>query len=221
MTTSRRSLLAAGATGTLAVTSGCLDVVFGGEPLEFDAGRVAPTDAALADTGYEVDETDQRSVEQTISLGVDRQVRGSFWSSTYAKRREHEGELRDASLFAAISLPGMKAVGHSFNPLDGMSSKELLEEILERVDGAYGSIEDVSHEESFSLEILEAGREVDVFVGETEFAGERVEVDITISSFDHEDDLIVLVGSHPDLLAEESANLELLMESVEHPVGDG
>lgn len=220
MTTSRRSLLATGATGALAATAGCLDVVFGGEPLEFDADRVAPTDAALADTDYEVHETDQRSVERTISVGVDRQIRGSFWSSTYTKRREHEGELRDASLFAAISLPGMKAVGRSLNPLDGMSSKELLEEILERVGGTYGSIEDVTHEDSFSLEILEAGREVDVFVGETEFAGERVEIDVTIASFDHEDDLIVLVGSHPGLLAEESANLELLMESVEHPVGD-
>ncbi|WP_306058342.1 DUF6517 family protein [Natronococcus wangiae] len=218
MTTSRRSFLAAGAGGGLALTSGCLDVVFGGEPLEFDADRVAPADAALADADYDEHEIDQRSLDRTIGAGVERQVRGSFWTSTYTKRREYEGELRDASMFAAVSVPGMKALGRSVNPLDGLSSEELLEEILERVDGEYGSIENVTHEESFSLEILDAGREVDTFVGETVFESEPVDVDVTITSFNHEDDLIVLLGSHPDLLAEESANLEILMESVEHPV---
>lgn len=218
MTTSRRQLLAAGATGALALTAGCLDFVFGGEPLEIHSDRVAPTDAALADTGYREREIDHRSIEETVDVGVERELRASVWSSVYVKQREHEGELRDASLFAGVSLPGMEMAGRSFNPLDGMSSKELLEEFLEQVETEYGAVENVDHEESFSLEVLEASREVDRFVGDTRVDDERVAVEIAITSFNHGDDLIVLLGSYPELLAEESANVEVLMESVEHPV---
>lgn len=219
MRTSRRSLLATGATGTLALSAGCLDFAFGADPLEFDAGRVAPTEAALAAAGYEPHRVERQSIEQSFDVGIERDIRASFWSSVYAKRREYEGTQREASLFAAISLPGMAAAGYSINPLADFSSKELVEELLERAATEYGSIENVSHEESFGLDILDAGRAAETFVGETTFDGERVEVSITIASFNHDDDLIVLLGTHPDLLAGEGANLEELMESVEHPVG--
>ena len=219
MTLSRRSLLAAGATGTLALTAGCLDFVLGNGPLEFEAERVAPDEETLAETGYEEDDVKHEELEETVEVsGIEREVRASLWASLYTKERELMGATREAAVFGAVSVPAVEVAGRSFNPLADMDGEELLEELLDRFEGGQGSVENISHEESFDLEILSGGREVDVFAGETEYGGETVEVEISLASFTHEDDMIVLLGSHPRQLAQESANIELLMESVDHPV---
>ncbi|WP_293029437.1 DUF6517 family protein [Natronococcus sp.] len=218
MTPSRRSVLAAGAAGGLALGAGCLDVVSGEEPLEFAADRVEPAEATVAETGYESRRSEYESIDRTVGVGLEREVRASIWQSVYSKSQEYEGEDREASLFAAVSTPEMAVAGRSANPLADASNEELLEEILDRVDGAHGEIDGLEHERSFVLEILGAGREVDVFAGDTDLDGERVGVDVLITSFDHEDDFLVAVGTHPTLLVAESANLELLLESLEHPL---
>ncbi|AEH38836.1 DUF6517 family protein [Halopiger xanaduensis] len=218
MTPSRRSLLAAGTTSALALTAGCLDFVLGNGPLEFDAERVAPTDAAFEETGYEETQVEEQSIDETIQAGVERDVRASMWLSLYSKARDLQGETIDASVFAAVSIPAIEVAGRSFNPIENMSNEELLEEVMNRAGDDFGSVRNIGREESFGLDILGAGREVDVFSGETEFEGRTVEVEISLTSFAHEEDLLILVGSHPKPFAEESANLEVLMESVEHPV---
>lgn len=218
MTTSRRAFLAGSATTGLALTAGCLDFVLGDGPLEFHADQVAPTQSALDETGYEEQSIDEETIEESVEAGVEREVRATIWLSTYTKELEFNGEQQEASLFAAVSIPAIEVAGRSFNPLDDLSNEELLEEFLGEVGGDRGSIEDIDHEETFSLSVLDSTRDVDVFVGETEFQGERVDVDIRMTSFDHEDDLIVLLGSHPQLLADEGPAIEELMESVEHPV---
>lgn len=218
MTSSRRSILAAGAAGALALSAGCLGVVSGEEPLEFAADRVEPAEATVAETGYESRRSERAPIDRTVEAGLEREVRASIWQSVYSKTREHRGEDREASLFAAVSTPGMAVAGRSVNPLVDASSEELLEEILDRVDGPHGDLEGLERERSFALEILGAGRGVDVFAGETDLDGERVGVDVLVAAFDHEGDFLVTVGTHPTLLAEESANLELLLESLEHPL---
>ncbi|EMA41124.1 DUF6517 family protein [Halobiforma nitratireducens] len=223
MTTSRRSLLAAGATGTLALTAGCLDFALGNAPLEFTARRAAPSDATLEGTGYVEDEVEEQSFEETVEVaGLEREVRAGIWTSVYTKDRDFEGQTHEASVFAAVSVPGMEVAGYSVNPLDGLSNEELLEEFLEQLEGGEGedgfALEDLEHDETFQLPILGEGRDVDAFVGETEFQGRTVDVDVVVSSFLHDDDLLVVLGSYPEPFAEESANVEVLMESLEHPI---
>lgn len=219
MTLSRRSLLAAGATGALAMTAGCVDVVLGNGPLTFDSDRVVPSDDALEETGYTEDDVGEETIERTVELpgGVERSVEASISTATYSKAVEYEGEERDGAAFAAVSIPGMEIAGRSLNPVDDMSNEELLERFLSQVDGDQGDVSDLTHQDSFGLEILDTGREIDVFVGESDLGGERIEVEINLTSFDHEGDLLVLLGTYPKLLTEESANAELLLESVEHP----
>lgn len=219
MTHSRRSLLAAGATGTIALTAGCLDFVLGNGPLEFTSDRVAPTDQALEDTGYSEETVEERTMERSEEIGgIERDFEASIWTSIYTKQVEYRGQKREGSAFAAVSIPGMEIAGKSVNPLDDMSNEELLERFLGQVNNEHGEISDISHDESFSLDILGDGRDVDTFVGQTDLEGETIDIEITISSFDHEDDLLVLLGVLPKMLTEESANVEILMESVEHPV---
>ncbi|WP_049921062.1 DUF6517 family protein [Halopiger djelfimassiliensis] len=217
-TPSRRTLLAAGATGTLALTAGCLDFVLGKGPLEFDSSRVAPTETALTETEYENQTVEEETIEETIDVGVEREIRASLWRSHYSKEIEYQGRTHEGALFAAVSVPAMEVLGRSFNPLDDMSNEELLERLLSEVDGEQGNVENIRHDESFGLEILGEGREVDRFVGQSEFDGEPIDVELTLTAVSHADDLLVLLGSYPRNFAEEAVNVELLMESVEHPV---
>ncbi|WP_254764225.1 DUF6517 family protein [Natrinema marinum] len=220
MTYSRRSVLAAGATGSLALTAGCLDFVLGNGPLEFNADRVAPTDGALEETGYQEKEVREESLDRTVELpgGVERDVSASIWASVYTKQVEYAGQKREGAAFAAVSVPGMEIAGRSVNPIDDMSNKELLERFMSQVETEQGAIEDITHEGSFQLEILGDSRTVDTFIGESELEGQTIEIELKLTSFDHEGDLPVLIGLYPKMLTEEAANAEVLMESVEHPV---
>lgn len=218
MTYSRRAILATGATGTLALTAGCLDFALGNGPLELSAERVAPTDAALEDAGYDEYEIEDRSIEETIEVGVERDVEARVWSSIYSKEVEYQGIEREGAFFVAVSIPDVSVLGRSFNPIADMTNEELLEEFMSEIDSDHADVENISKVDSFTLDSLGDGRTVDVFEGESDFEGEPIDVEIPVASFDHEDDLIVLLGNYPAPLAEESANAEVLMESVEHPV---
>lgn len=221
MSRSRRTFLAAGATGALALTAGCLDFARGDSPLELSAEQAVPSDETLAETDYESHQVEEEVVEETVEAGVEREVQATLWTSIYSKAVEYpqgSGQEHEAAFFGAVSIPDYSVLGYSLNPAADMSNEEILEEFLDEMDGDQGEIENVTHQESFDLEILGEGREVDVFDGETELEGREVDVEIKLASFTHEDDVIVLLGTYPAALAEESANVELLMESVEHPV---
>jgi len=219
MTLSRRSLLAAGATGTLALTAGCVDVVLGNAPLELDSKRVAPTDDALTQAGYTEREVNSDPIERTVELpgGVERDVRATVWRSIYTKNVDYAGQTREGAAFAAVSIPGMEIAGRSLNPLGELSNKELLERFLEQVSTDNGEISNIQQEESFGLDILGGGRSVDLFVGQSDLEGETIDIEIKLTSFTHEGDLLVLLGTYPRMLTAEAANAEELMESVEHP----
>ena len=218
MTPSRRTVLAAGATGALALTAGCVDFVLGNGPLEIEAERAAPADAVLEETDYEEDEIEQETVEESVDVGVERDVEATVRSSTYAKEITFRDTEDDGCFFAAVSIPDVSVAGRSFNPLEEKSNEELLAEFRDELEGEYDSIDDLTHRESFGLEVLGDGRPVDVFEGETTYAEERIDVDVAVTSFAHEGDLLVLIGTYPAALAGEGANVEELMESVDHPV---
>lgn len=259
---SRRSFLAAGATGTLALSAGCLGVVLGTEPIEFTASRAAPSTAALESTGYVETQSNEELLEETIDVGVSREIRASYWLVAYSKEVDLsdsvEGELEDgtdedvdgvdaeaesadhaeteavdleeaedvdlepfesqeAAFFVAVSMPGIEVLGRSFNPLEGLGSEELIGELLPQ-SGDEDGVERVEPAGSVSLPILGADRDVDRFEATTEVEGEAVELDLSITSFTHEDDLLVLLGGHPAALEDEADDLATLFESVEHPL---
>ena len=293
MPSSRRSVLAAGATGALALTAGCFEFVTGDGPLEFEAARAGPTEAALEETGYELADVEEERFEETVEFGVEREIRASFWYATYTKSPtldddgaeellEGDGsslegtddedgaddvdeiddeELEEALLdeygdglpddeteaddtdeggtldeldgasmddavpldsgevgehtFVALSTPGIEVAGRSLNPLEGLAADELLEELLDQSDQ---NVEDVSHEESFTLEILGEDRDVERFTGHAGANGETAPVTLTVTSFGHADDFVVLLGAHLEAFEAEAEHVETLMASVEHPL---
>ncbi|WP_255192232.1 DUF6517 family protein [Natronobeatus ordinarius] len=267
---SRRSFLAAGATGTLALSAGCLGVVLGTEPIEFTASRAAPSTASLESTGYTETQSNEELLEETVDVGVSREIRASYWLVTHSKEvdlqdaveeRLDEAELdetgleeaddvdleetddvdleeaddvdlgeaelddvdleafesQEAAFFVAVSMPGIEVLGRSFNPLEELGSEELIDELLSQ-SGDEDDVGQVEPAGSISLPILGADRDVDRFEATTEVEGEAVELDLSITSFTHEDDLLVLLGGHPAVLEDEADDLATLFESVEHPL---
>lgn len=216
--TTRRSFVAGGAVGALALTSGCLDFITGSEPLTFDARRAAPSDAAVNETGYAERDRSEENIEETIDVGVERDIRATVHSTIYTKDVEIQGRRMEAAAFGVVSMPGMEVLGKSFNPLDDMSNREILEEVRPELERSVGELRDVRHEEERSLPILGESRTVDVFDAETTLEGREIELRILLVAVDHEDDTIVLLGGYPRMLPDEGANVEVLMESIEHPL---
>lgn len=215
-------MLAAGATGLGALTAGCLGFALGNEPLEFDAARVEPSGETLESTGYAETDVERERIEETVEVaGVSREVRASFWTAVYEKTVEIEDIESESAVFAAVSTPAMEVLGQEFNPLADLDDEELLVEFLGEAGGEFDDLGELSPEESFEHPILGAEREVTVFTGSTEPAGEleeELEVDLLVTSFDHADDFLVLVGGHPRLDPEERFNIEDLLASVDHPL---
>ena len=255
---SRRSFLAAGATGTLALSAGCLGAVLGTEPIEFAASRAAPSTAALESTGYVETQSNEERLEETVDVGVSREIRASYWLVTHSKdvdlqdaveggldeadldeteRAEVDDtdleetdaleetedvdleafESQEAAFFVALSMPGIEVLGRSFNPLEELDSEELIGELLSQ-SGDEDGVERIEPAGSVSLPILGADRDVDRFEATTEVEGEPIAIDLSITSFTHEDDLLVLLGGHPAALEDEADDLATLFESVEHPL---
>lgn len=216
--TTRRSFVAGGAVAALALTSGCLDFITGSEPLTFDARRAAPSDAAVDETGYAERDRSEENIEETIDVGVERDIRATVHSTVYTKDVEIQGRRMEAAAFGVVSMPGMEVLGKSFNPLDDMSNREILEEVRPELERSVGELRDVRHEEERSLPILGESRTVDVFGAETTLEGREIELRILLVAVDHEDDTIVLLGGYPRMLPDEGVNVEVLMESIEHPL---
>ncbi|AHF99520.1 hypothetical protein HALLA_12695 [Halostagnicola larsenii XH-48] len=217
MTSSRRAFLAAGVTGSLALSAGCLDFVTGDGPLEFSSDRVAPTDSALEETGFDEMSVEEETFEETVEAGVEREVKANFWLSSYAKALEIQGQSEEATAFVAVSTPDMSVAGRSFNPIDGMDSEELLDEFRGQIENGDTDIQDIKHEETFSVSILDESRDIDLLRGQTEYRGEAIDIELVVASFAHEGDYLVLAGMYPEMFQDEGVNVEMLLESVEHP----
>lgn len=131
---SRRSVLAAGATGTLALSAGCLGFVLGNEPLEFTAARAAPTDGALEETGYDEVESNHETLEERIEVGVSREVRASFWVGTYAKELDLREVIRDR--VAEGEVDELEEVDEEFedDELADATEDELPEDVDDELD---------------------------------------------------------------------------------------
>lgn len=164
---------------SVAAVAGCLGFVPGNKPLTFHADRVSPTDQALSETGYGEQSVKEDVIERSGGVaGTERDFEASFWRSIYTKRVEYRGQEREGAAFAAVSIPEMEVAGQSLNPLDGTANKELLDRFTNQVQTDQGAINDVTHQESFDLEILGAARTVDSFIGDSVLEGEPIEIEL-------------------------------------------
>lgn len=214
---SRRAALKVAATASIGATAGCLGFVAGDGPLEFESERAAPSDATLEETGFDAESIEEESVEEVIDVVVERELHATFWVSTYTKEADLPGTDVDTAVFTAVSIPGMEVLGSQQNPIADMDNEELFEEFRDDVRTEHGDVSDVTRRSTDELAILGDDREVDVFEAVAERHGETYDVLMEVTSFEHEDDILVLVGIYPADVTDDPP-IDDLMASVDHPV---
>lgn len=214
---SRRSFLTGVSVGAVAAVSGCLGFVTGDEPMSFEATRAEPSPGALDDTGYEEQEagweTESDSVE---AMGVEREFEITYWVAAYSKEVAVQGESSEAAAFALASLPAAEVFGESRNPIADMDNREILDELQNNVDGEYADIQDLQHEDIKRVRILGESRDVEVFTGVTEVGGREIDLLIHVTKVEHDDDILIFLGAHPEALPDEELNIEDLMTATNH-----
>jgi len=105
--------------GALAGLAGCtaLDVATG-EPAEFTAGTATVADAALDESGYELNEVTENTQTREFDVaGSTREVRVTSTIAEYDKAVELFGERYQAAVFAVLTTPRVEVLGQAFNPV--------------------------------------------------------------------------------------------------------
>ena len=184
---------------------------------------------SAADRGYEVEGPEQLEFNETLEIaGVSQDVHIRTWSSTYVSDDD------EASVFL-FSTPDVSIAGISANPLARLSGADLIARVLnEGLGGADsdGGIQDVEAEDELELTVLGESRTVQLFsavvdLGEGEMPTEthdgdvegvdgEIPITLYVLSVSHEDDVILAVGLHPEMI-EAGDDIQALLEAIEHP----
>lgn len=208
----RRFIVGAGAGVTLGV-AGCLGVITGEEPAEFEASPSSVSQATLDDTGYEQAAVEEVVIEDEVEAGGEsRDVVVTNYQAEYEKTIDMGplGEQRGA-VFTALTTPQVSVLGREFNPVGDMTPEELAEMVQDQYEG----LDDIQHLEDGEVTIQGEVTVQSKFSAEAEFEGQSVPVYLHVSeAAELGDDLVVTVGAYPEMAPEEE-NVIALMESVE------
>lgn len=203
--------VAAIALATLLVTSGCLGSLAGDESLTFEADPVSVSEAAKTDTGYERINRGSNTVNQSFS-GRNVTVTNRF---TELGRSTDLPAFGDAQIgrFTVFASPEVQFAGQTFNPLDGLSNRDL----VLRLQTEYESISNIRAEGNRSDTVLGQDTTVSKFRADAETAaGQEAEVFIHVTKVKHGDDFVVVVAVHPTKLDGEEERVNRLLEGIQH-----
>jgi hypothetical protein len=209
----RRQYLTGVGTVLTASTAGCLGVITGSEPAEFEATPPTVDDAVLAETEYEPEGIEEIVVERTVEAGgQSRDVVVTNYMAQYEKTIDLGplGELR-AALFTALTTPQVNVLGQEFNPIAEMTTQEL----AQRVQSQYQGIEDIQHQEDSDVTINDQTTTQSKFTAQATLSGQTVDIILHISeAVELGEDLVVTVGAYPEQTPDEEQNVLALMEAI-------
>ncbi|MFC6757611.1 MULTISPECIES: DUF6517 family protein [Haloarcula] len=120
-------------------------------------------------------------------------------------------QVADLKQFIVVSSPGAKVAGQTLNPAASWSSDRILEQVADQT----GQLDDIESDGSRNAESLGDEREVSEFTATTELKGQEIDVRLHVVSFEHEGDVVIAVGAHPEEIDEEE-NVDELLEGIEH-----
>lgn len=212
---SRRTFIAAGITtiGASAL-SGCVGFISGEDALEFSADPLRVPETILAETGYEIVDEEEITLERTFEVaGRSRQAVITNHLTAHEKTIDLGalGSLPAAS-FALLATPSASVLGQEFNPVGEMTAEELAEMTLDR----YEAIDNLAHVRDDEIEINGAETVLGTFTADASIAGQTIELAVHVTeAVDIAGDLGILVGSYPALIPDEEAHIRTMMRAVE------
>lgn len=209
----RRQLIAGVGTALTASAAGCLGVITGEEPAEFEAEPAGVSQSALDETGYESEGVEKVVIERTVeAAGQTRDVVVTNYQAKYEKTIDLGplGEHRWA-VFTALTSPQVNVLGQEFNPIEDMSTKELAQRVQEQYDG----IEDIDHQADDEVTIQGETTTQSTFTARATLAGQTVDIFLLVTeAVELGDDFVVTVGAYPEQGPDEEQNLLTLIEAV-------
>ncbi len=209
----RRHVIAGIGTGAVGSLAGCLGI-FGDDLTRFEASPVSVSSDASDEAGYEHQQTEEVLVEREFeAAGQSEAVEVVNYQVEYDKGVEMGplGRQRGA-VFITLSTPKVNVLEQEFNPVEDMSTGELVEMVQDSYDG----ISNVSADVAGEVTILEQETVQERFTAEADFDGTNFDVYLHISeAVEAGDDFVITVGVYPQLVEiEEEENILRLMESV-------
>jgi hypothetical protein len=201
------------AVAAVATTAGC-GFILGTDALTATASQATVPDAVQAETGYDRENVSEVTVEQTPSVaGQERTVRATNYVATYEKTVSVAGLAeRRAAVFAALSTPAFEIADQTFNPVEDMTTRELLGQARSQYEGI--SVGD--RVGSRNVTMLGETVRVDKYEGTATIAGTEVDVYLHVTTpVEDGSDFVVGFAIHPQRLEETDA-VDRLLGSVEH-----
>lgn len=209
----RREVLASVGAVVAAGTAGCLGVITGQEPAEFEATPPALEETALEETGYESAGVEEVVVEREVeAAGQSREVVVTNYQARYEKTIDMGplGEQRGA-VFTALTTPQVDALGQEFNPVADMSTRDLAQQVQQQYEG----MEDIEHQEDGEVTIQGSTTTQSTFTANATFAGSTVDVYLLVTeAVELGEDFVVTVGAYPQQGPDEEQNILTLVEAV-------
>jgi len=218
----RRGLLAALAASTTVAVAGCTGQ---NQSFDLDADPAQVPESAYAD-GFSGQEPESFTIDQEFNAsGVNVEVSATTWIAQYTN------EQVGSALFVA-STPNESVAGQSVNPLVRAEGADLIRRLLNQVDqqgiGGEGTeiqtddIEEVGEEtqtvlgEEATVSVLETTVSANVSDADGQSGSvEDVPVLVYIATVQHDDDVVAMIGIHPQEI-DQSEQLLSMMGSVEH-----
>ncbi|MFC5134340.1 MULTISPECIES: DUF6517 family protein [Haloferacaceae] len=213
--TRRRALAAGGALG-IAGIAGCtaLDVATG-DPAEFEAGTATVADAALDETGYELNEVSDRAVSREVEVaGTTREVRVVNRVAEYDKAVEVLGERYQAAVFAVLTTPRIEVLGRAVNPVGDLDDEERAELIVDR----YENVDSLERGSEYTTTVLDADADVVVYTADGEIAGTGASTELEFhvgGAVEAGEDYVVPMAAFPASFGD-GENVRRMLNGIEH-----
>ena len=204
----RRELLAGLGGVALAGVAGCLDAVGMAEHEATPAGVDAST---RSNTGYEQTSVEPLAVTEDVVLSEQVTVINYLTEHEKAVDMGPLGSQRGA-VFIVLTTPHVSILGREFNPIEEMSTQEL----VDMVEDNYDDIGNITHDADGEVTILDQETTQSRFEADAQFDGRDVPVYLHITeSVSTETDHLVTISVYPrDLRTTEEENVFELMENV-------
>jgi len=195
------------------VTTGCLGVLTGSEPISATATPAEVDDGTLDRTGYGEYLTESPSLTRNVTVAgqtrrieVTNEVRG--YNRTLALGPLGE---RDLARFVVLSTPAVSVAGQTFNPVGDWSNRRT----VRRLTSTYEDLDTVAFDENRTVSALGESRTVSRYTAETTVDGQTVDVYVHLAKFRHGDDFVVALAVHPRQV-EEGDRIDTLLGTLRH-----
>ncbi|WP_254523344.1 DUF6517 family protein [Natrinema caseinilyticum] len=205
----RNALAGLGAAG-LAGLSGCLGLIGMAQHESTPAGVEETT---RDETGYEQTDVKEISVEKDVPGGG---LTGTVSVANYMTKHEKAVEIplvgrQRGAVFNVLTSPKVSLLGKQLNPVEDMSTKEL----IGLVENNYSGIGNIQHESDTDVTVRDQSTTQSRFTADAKFDGQSVTVDFLITkAVDADDDLLVTIGVYPkQLRSQEEPNVTALAEA--------